>query len=449
MIEQTLLRNLLHNEEFIRKTIPYIKQEYFDKLTDSIVFDIIKKYFDKFNRPPTQEILAIELGNRDNIDEKLFLDVKHSIEGLTDSPQNLDWLVEKAEEFCKEKAIYNGLLSSLTIMKDAKRANGEIVKILEDALGVSFNSHLGHDYVDDAEARYDYYHRLVEKIPFDIDILNKITKGGLPKKTLTVLIGGVSFGKTATMTHFAAANMCLGKNVLYITMEMAEEEIARRVDANLLDISLDDLELLPREAFVRKVQSIREKTPGRLKIKEYPTGNASVADFRACLQEYRIKHKFEPDIIYIDYLNICKSSRVKFSQNVGLYEYNKFISEELRGLGIEKNVPVVTAIQFNREGFTNSDPGMEHSAESFGIPATADFMLAIITNEELELLNQVMFKQIKNRFGSKRKDAKFIIGRDLDKMRLYDFEGRKLAEVPVVNPTKERFERKKAFQDFC
>jgi replicative DNA helicase len=446
--EKTILSQLIHNEDYARKVLPYLKKDYFENPSEQLLYELIANYVEKYNQRPSQEALEVDLGNRSGVPDTIFKAAVAEIKELKPQDHHLDWLVDTTEEFCKEKALYNGLLTSLEIIRDntGKQEKGSIIQVLEDALAVSFDTHLGHDYIDDAERRYEFYHKLHAKLPFDLEMLNKITNGGLPDKTMTVLIGGVGFGKTATMCHMAAGHMILGKNVLYFTNEMAEEEISKRVDAHLLDTQMNDLLLMPKDVFMRKIEAIRSKTIGKLKIKEYPTAGAGASQFRHHIHELRIKQKFKPDVIYVDYLNICKSSRITLA--AGLYQYGQAIAQELRGLAVEASVPLITATQLNRAGFVDSDPGMEHTSESFGVPAIADFMLALITSKELASLNQVMFKQIKNRFGNPNEHDRFILGRDLDKMRLFDAEGAELISQPI-NLTQERFEeRKKLFEDF-
>lgn len=423
-LTKLILSQLLHNEDYTRKVFPFLKDDYFDNPIDQAIFRVVKYYLEKYNKRPTQDVLRIELQGAKGLNETSFRQCNELIESLKDEPQEIDWLVNTTEKWCKDRAIYNGLVKSLAIAqnKDEKNDPGEIVHILEDAISVSFDSHIGHDYFEDADARYDSYHRIESKIAFDIDILNKITNGGLPNKILMLWMGGIGVGKTATMCSQAAAAMMAGKNVLYITLEMSEEEITKRIDANLLDTSMTDLAKLPKTLYDQKINRVRKRTPGKLKMKEYPTAGGNVNHFRHLLHELRFKKKFQPDIIFIDYLNICSSARVKMSQKIGLYEYVMCITQEVRGFAIENNVPIVSATQLNREGFTSSDPGMEHIAESFGTGATADLMLVLTITEELESINQIMVKQIKNRFGDIHKYKRFIIGRDLDKMRMYNVE---------------------------
>jgi len=424
-IENAILGNLVFNEEYARKTIPFLKEEYFTNQQDKLVFKLITEYVDKYNAFPSKEALAIDLSNKDGVSEESFKQSKELISGLSvDTETKLEWLLDQTEKFCQDKAIYNAIMSSIQILDDKKTVEGKgsIPKILSDALGVSFDTHIGHDFLEDFEERFDFYHRKEEKIPFDLEYFNKITKGGLPKKTLNICLAGTGVGKSLFMCHCAASNLVNGKNVLYITMEMAEEKIAERIDANLLDTPVDELALLPKDAYDKKVQRVRSKTSGKLIVKEYPTACAGSANFRHLLNELKLKKNFVPDIIYIDYLNICMSSRIKNGANVNSYTLVKAIAEELRGLAVEFNVPVVSATQTTRSGYSNSDLGLEDTSESFGLPATADFMFGIHTNEKLEGFSQIMVKQLKNRYNDPGLHRRFVIGIDRAKMRLYDVE---------------------------
>ena len=424
-IENAILGNLVFNEEYARKTIPFLKEEYFANQQDKLVFKLITEYVDKYNAFPSKEALAIDLSNKDGVSEETFKNSKELIAGLSvDAETKLEWLLDQTEKFCQDKAIYNAIMSSIQILDDKKTVEGKgsIPKILSDALGVSFDTHIGHDFLEDFEERFDFYHRKEEKIPFDLEYFNKITKGGLPKKTLNICLAGTGVGKSLFMCHCAASNLVNGKNVLYITMEMAEEKIAERIDANLLDTPVDELALLPKDAYDKKVQRVRSKTNGKLIVKEYPTACAGSANFRHLLNELKLKKNFVPDIIYIDYLNICMSSRIKNGANVNSYTLVKAIAEELRGLAVEFNVPVVSATQTTRSGYSNSDLGLEDTSESFGLPATADFMFGIHTNEKLEGFSQIMVKQLKNRYNDPGLHRRFVIGIDRAKMRLYDVE---------------------------
>jgi len=423
-IENTILSNLVHNEEYCRKVLPFLKKRYFSERKEAIVFEEINKFFETYNKPVTQEILAIEVNNRKDISDTDLKDQQQLIGGLIKQDTNEEWLLNETETFCKKKAVYNAILDSIGIIegKDKERQDDAIPALLSDALGVSFDNHVGHNYLDDSDSRYEFYHRVEEKIKFDLDMLNKITKGGLSNKTLNVILAGTGVGKSLFMCHCAAANLLGNKNVLYITMEMAEERIAERIDANLLNLSMDELKVVDKPIFDSRLDKVRKKSQGKLTIKEYPTAGAHAGHFRALLEELKLKQEFSPDIIYIDYLNICSSQRLRYGANVNSYTYVKTIAEELRGLAVEYNVPIVSATQTTRSGFTNSDPGLEDTSESFGLPATVDLMLALISTEELEGLNQLMVKQLKNRYNDPSYYKRFVIGVDRAKMKLYDVE---------------------------
>ena len=369
-------------------------------------------------------------------DESLYDSCIEYVKELEKSETDNEWLIDKTEEFCQEKAVYNAIMDSIQIIdgKDKDRTKGAIPEILSKALSISFDNHIGHDWIEDFAARYEFYHKIEERIPFDLEYLNVITKGGLPSKTLTCILAGTGVGKSLAMCHFAANNLMDNKKVLYITMEMAEERISERIDANLLDCSLDDLKDLPFKLYEKKVDRIRHKTDGKLIVKEYPTASAGTAHFRHLLNELRLKRNFVPDIIYIDYLNICASSRMRYGSNINTYMMIKSIAEELRGLAVERNVPIVTATQTTRSGYTNSDPGLEDTSESFGLPATTDLMFALVSSEELEALNQIMVKQLKNRFNDPVMNKRFVIGVDRAKMRLYDVEQSAQDELISDNP---------------
>ena len=426
-IEQLILRNLVHNEDYLRKVLPFIKDEYFSDNSDKIVFKEILSFTEQYNTTPTIEAIKLAVREKRNITEdqlELCEALITEIESTKDQQSKIEWLVDKTEKFCQEKAIYNAVLGSISILdgKDKTNEKGAIPKLLQDALAVSFDASVGHDYLQDSDERYEFYHRKEERIPFDLELFNKITKGGLPNKTLNIALAGTGVGKSLFMCHVAAACMVLGKNVLYITMEMAEEKIAERIDANLLNVTLDSLEDLSKEMYDKKVGKIKQKTTGKLIIKEYPTASASVTHFRTLLNELNLKRSFVPDIIFVDYLNICCSSRIKAGANINSYTYVKAIAEELRGLAVVYNVPLVSATQTTRSGFTNSDPGLEDTSESFGLPATADLMFALISTEEMESLNQIMVKQLKNRYNDPTTYKRFTLGIDRAKMRLYDVE---------------------------
>ena len=426
-LEQTILKNLVYNEEFLRKVLPFIKEEYFSETYEKVLFNEITSFTESYNKSPSIEALSLAVQERRNLTAEQVQQCEDYIKEIKESAQEttqLQWIIDKTEKFCQEKAIYNAVLGSISILdgKDKTNDKGAIPKILADALAISFDTSVGHDYLENSDERYEFYHRKEERIPFDLEYFNKITKGGLPKKTLNIALAGTGVGKSLFMCHVAAGAMCLGKNVLYITMEMAEEKIAERIDANLLNTSLDQLMELPKDLYDKKVQRLKEKTTGKLIIKEYPTASASATHFRTLLNELNLKRNFIPDIIFIDYLNICCSSRIKASANINSYTYVKAIAEELRGLAVEFEVPIVSATQTTRSGFNSSDPGLEDTSESFGLPATADFMFALISSEDLEELGQIMVKQLKNRYNDPSYFKRFTLGVDRSKMKLYDVE---------------------------
>ena len=423
-IELVVLRHLLNEEDYARGTLPYLKSEYFSEMNERVVYQEIDKYLSQYNALPTKEALLIELDNNTKVSDENFAKCSEIVSELnSDSDTDKEWLIEKTEKFCQEKAIYNAIMESISIIdgKD-KQDKGTIPELLSDALSVSFDPSIGHDFIDDSDSRWDFYHRVEERIPFDLEYLNKITKGGVPKKSLNIILAGTGVGKSLAMCHMASANLLDGKNVLYITMEMAEEKIAERIDANLLNVSLEELANLPKQMYDRKLDRVKGKTSGKLIVKEYPTASAHVGHFRHVLNELRLKRQFIPDIIYVDYLNICMSHRIRTGSNVNSYTLVKSIAEELRGLAVEKNVPIISATQTTRSGYTNSDVGLEDTSESFGLPATADFMIALISTEELEDLNQIMVKQLKNRYNDPTIHKRFVVGVDRAKMRLYDVE---------------------------
>jgi len=423
-IEQQILSRLIYDEHYCRKVIPFIKRDYFADKKESVVASIVSEFFNKYNKPLTKEILSIEVGNRKDLTDKELADVNSYIETLTDVPVNEDWMMENTEKFCKDRAVYNAILESISIIDGRNKVHTKdaIPHILSDALAVSFDSHIGHDYLEDHQSRYEFYHRVEEKIPFDLEMFNKITKGGLSKKTLNIALAGTGVGKSLFMCHVGAGCLTQGKNVLYITMEMAEERIAERIDANLLNLTMDELKVIDKDIYESRISKITKKTQGKLIVKEYPTAGAHAGHFRALLEELKLKREFIPDIIFIDYLNICASQRMKQGGSVNSYTYVKAIAEELRGLAVEFNVPIVSATQTTRSGYTNSDPGLEDTSESFGLPATADFMFALVSNEELEALNQIIVKQLKNRYNDPSYFKRFVVGIDRSKMKLYDVE---------------------------
>ena len=423
-IEQKILSNLVNDEQYCRKVIPFLKKEYFSDRKEVIVAQEIVKFFNEYNKPATKEILSIEVSNRKDLNDKELSEINEYINNLSTEPVNEDWMLTNTEKFCKDRAVYNAILSSIKIIdgNDKQHTQDAIPNILSDALAVSFDNHIGHDYLDDHSERYDYYHRVEEKIAFDLEMFNKITKGGLSKKTLNIALAGTGVGKSLFMCHMGAGCLTQGKNVLYITMEMAEERIAERIDANLLNLTMDELKVIDRDIYENRISKITNKTKGKLIVKEYPTASAHAGHFRALLEELKLKREFKPDIIFIDYLNICASQRMKQGGSINSYTYIKSIAEELRGLAVEYNVPIVSATQTTRSGFTNSDPGLEDTSESFGLPATADFMFALVSNEELEGLNQIIVKQLKNRYNDPSFYKRFVIGVDRAKMKLYDVE---------------------------
>ena len=439
-IERTTLTNLIHNEDYCRKVIPFIKPLYFSNRDERIIFEEIEKFLEKYNALPTKETLTIGMDSRKDLTEDEYQKVVEVISTLDKTEVDLDWLHDETEKFCKDKAIYNAVLDGIKIIdgKDKDRTPEAIPSILSDALAVSFDLTVGHDYVDDGLNRYDFYHKKEDKIKFDLDYFNKITKGGLPQKTLNIALAGTGVGKSLFMCHVASSVLMQGKNVLYITLEMAEERIAERIDANLMNITIDDLHTLPKKMFENYLTKIQKKTNGKLIIKEYPTASAHVGNFRSLIKELALKRSFRPDIIFVDYLNICASSRFRGNANVGSYFYIKAIAEELRGLAVETNVPIVSATQTTRSGFVSSDIGLEDTSESFGLPATADLMFALISTEELEDLNQICVKQLKNRYNDPTVNKRFILGIDRAKMKLYDVEQQ--AQRDIVDSGQEEDE---------
>ena len=431
-IESAILSNLIHEEGYLRRAYPFLKEEYFLDFSEKTVFQLIQKYVDEYNQNPTNNILQIMLNDYKNISEEQFNEISNSIESFQKSEMDTEWLLDATEQFCKDKAIYNALMKSIQIVdgNDKEEETGAIPEILKEALSVSFDPHIGHDYLEDFEARFDFYHTKEDKIEFDLELFNKITKGGLSNKSLNIALAGTGVGKSLFMCHCASANLDAGKNVLYITLEMSEEKIAERIDANLLNTSIEDLLSLSKSMYEQKIQTVREKTLGKLIIKEYPTATAHVGNFRYLLTELALKKNFFPDIIYVDYINICASARLRQGANVNSYTYIKSIAEELRGLAVEKNVPLVSATQLTRSGFGNSDPDLTDTAESFGLPATADLMFALISTEDMEELNQIKVKQLKNRYNDPTQYRSFVIGIDRSKMRLYDLE--QSAQVDLI-----------------
>jgi replicative DNA helicase len=453
-VEILILRNLLHNEEYLRKVVPFIKPDYFEDSQQRVVFEEILNFVTEYNQPATKEVLCIEVEKRQDINDTSFQEVTKLISYLEDVPTDFDWLVDTTEKWCRDRAIYLALMESIQIAdgNDEKKNCDAIPSILSDALAVSFDTHIGHDYLQDYEQRYETYHRKEEKISFDLEYFNKITKGGLPNKTLNIALAGTGVGKSLFMCHVASSVLLQGKNVLYITMEMAEERIAERIDANLLNVPIQEITELPKVMFENKVTNLAKKTQGTLIIKEYPTASAHSGHFKSLLNELALKKSFRPDIIFIDYLNICASSRYRGNSTVNSYSYIKAIAEELRGLAVEANVPIVSATQTTRSGYGSSDVELTDTSESFGLPATADLMFALISTDELEGLGQIMVKQLKNRYNDPTIFKRFIIGIDRAKMRLYDCE--QSAQEDILDSgqeeeyTYEEQKPKKTFEGF-
>ena len=455
-LEVIVLKNLVHSEKYCRKVLPFIKPEYFEVHEEKVVFDEINKYVQEYQTQPPLNAIAIECEHRTDLSQDGFQNILTLLKTFTEDKIDFDWLINTTEKWCKDRAVYLSLLEAIKIAdgKDKTRTRDAIPSILQEALGVCFDEHVGHDYIDDFESRYDFYHRKEEKIPFDLEFFNKITKGGLPCKTLNIALAGTGVGKSLFMCHVGAAALLQGKNVLYITMEMAEERIAERIDANLLNINIQQLQDLPKQMYETKIIKLAQKTVGKLIIKEYPTASAHSGHFKSLLNELALKKGFKPDIIFIDYLNICASSRYK-GTIVNSYTYVKAIAEELRGLAVEFNVPIVSATQTTRSGYSSTDVDLTDTSESFGLPATADLMFALISTEELEQLNQILVKQLKNRYNDPTMNKRFIVGIDRAKMRLYDVEqsaqtdlvdsGQDLDEEPE-NLFKDK--SRKSFADF-
>ena len=436
-IEFLVLNNLINNEEYLRKTIPFLKEDYFEDYNQKIVFQEIAKFVDEYNDVPTKEVLSIEVEKRKDINEDVYKQIHHLIDHLEGQPVEFDWLVDTTEKWCRDRAIYLALIESIQIAdgQNDKKQPDAIPSILSDALAVSFDNHVGHDYLLDYSERYDLYNTKEETIPFDLEFFNKITKGGLPNKTLNIALAGTGVGKSLFMCHLASSVLLQGKNVLYVTLEMAEEKIAERIDANLLNVPIQEITDLPKVMFENKVTNLAQKTQGTLIIKEYPTASAHAGHFRALLNELAIKKSFRPDIIFIDYLNICASSRYRGNSNVNSYSYIKSIAEELRGLAVEANLPIVSATQTTRSGYASSDVDLTDTSESFGLPATADLMFALISTDELEELGQIMVKQLKNRYNDLSIFKRFVVGIDRAKMRLYDCE--QSAQDDILDKGKE------------
>jgi replicative DNA helicase len=421
-IETQILSNLINNENYLRKVAPFVKSEYFTETDDRIVFGKISDYVQKYNDPPAKGALLIALQDDRSISEDLYVQCETLINSLNETDVNNDWLVDETEKFCKDKAVYNAIMDSIQIIdgSDKTRSPDALPSILSDALAVGFDNNVGHDYIENAPDRFDFYNRVEEKLPFDLEFFNKITEGGLPNKTLNIALAGTGVGKSLFMCHVAAAAISQGKNVLYITLEMAEERIAERIDANLMNVPIQDLKDLPKKMFDDRVEKIKNKIDGKLIIKEYPTASAHAGHFKSLLEELKLKRGFEPDIIFIDYLNICTSSRFRAGSQVNSYTIIKSIAEELRGLAVEYDLPIVSATQTTRSGYANSDVDLTDTSESFGLPATADLMFALISTEELEAQQQIMVKQLKNRYSDPTSNKRFMVGVDRSKMRLFD-----------------------------
>jgi archaellum biogenesis ATPase FlaH len=437
-IEVTILRNFFYNEEFTRKALPFVKNDYFTNRVEKILYEEVDKFVQEYKNLPTKETILIEFGRRKDLNDEELKLVKELVNSLTDEKSDLQWLLDTTEKFCKDRAVHNAVLSGIKILdgKDKQRLPEAIPSILSEALAVSFDNHIGHDYIADAESRFDWYHTKEKRYPFDLSFFNKITKGGVPSKTLNIALAGTGVGKSLFMCHVASNFLTQGQNVLYITLEMAEERIAERIDANLMDVTMDDLHDMPKQLYDNKMTKLRGKTTGKLIIKEYPTASAHSGHFRGLLNELALKKSFKPDIVFIDYLNICASSRFK-GGNISSYFYIKAIAEELRGLAVEFNFPIFSATQTTRTGFVSTDIGLEDTSESFGLPATADFMFALMSNEELESLGQMKVKQLKNRYNDPTMNKSFIIGVDRSKMRLYDVENA-AQNIVDSNQTKEK-----------
>lgn len=453
-IENTIINNLFFNELFTRKTIPFLKESYFTKREEKILFREIHTFIHTYNNLPTKEAILIELNNRKDLNEEEYKSTKELVASIKEEETDLKWLTDTTEKFCKDRAVHNAVLEGITILegKDKTRTPESLPSLLSDALGVSFDKHVGHDYIEDAQERFDWYHTKEKRYPFDLSYFNRITKGGIPSKTLNIALAGTGVGKSLFMCHAASAFLTQGLNVLYITLEMAEERIAERIDANLFDISMDDIRSMPKDLYDSKVKKLEDKTNGRLVIKEYPTASAHSGHFKALINELALKKSFKPQVIFIDYLNICASARFK-GGNISSYFYIKAIAEELRGLAVEHDVPIFSATQTTRTGFVSTDIGLEDTSESFGLPATADFMFALMSNEELEGLGQMKVKQLKNRYNDPGINRSFIIGVDRAKMRLYDTEnsaqnivgGKELKQEEDYPTPEETYEK---FSDF-
>jgi archaellum biogenesis ATPase FlaH len=437
-IELTILRNFFFNEDYTRKALPFVKTDYFTNRVERLLFEEVDKFVQQYKNLPTKETILIEFGRRKDINDEEVKLIKELVSGFNDEKTDLQWLLDTTEKFCKDRAVHNAVLSGIKILdgKDKEKQPEAIPSILSEALAVSFDNHIGHDYINDAESRFDWYHTKEKRYPFDLNFFNKITKGGVPSKTLNIALAGTGVGKSLFMCHCASNFLTQGQNVLYITLEMAEERIAERIDANLMDVTMDDLHDMPKQLYDDKMTKLRSKTTGQLIIKEYPTASAHSGHFKSLINELSLKKSFKPDVLFIDYLNICASSRFK-GGNISSYFYIKAIAEELRGLAVEFDLPIFSATQTTRTGFVSTDIGLEDTSESFGLPATADFMFALMSNEELESLGQMKVKQLKNRYNDPGMNRAFIVGVDRAKMRLYDVEN-SAQNIVDSNQTKEK-----------
>jgi len=439
-IENSILAGLLHNEEYMRRAAPFLDESYFFDFSEKTIYNSIISYINSYNGVPTKEALHISMGDKDFLSEDQFNSIGGLINSLSyDKGTDIQWLLDETEKFCKQRALHIAVHESILVLNDksSSMTPEALPELLQTALGVSFDQNIGHDFLEVFEDRYQFYHTKEDKIPFDIDIFNKITKGGLSRKSLSVILAGTGVGKTLFMTHNASANVLAGLNVLYITMEMAEERIAERIDANLMDVTMDTLRDMPRDVYLKKIKKLKEMTTGKLIIKEYPTAGAGSGHFRHLINELKLKKNFKPDVVYIDYINICMSSRVK-NTTANSYTIVKAIAEELRGLAVECNVPIMTATQTTRSGYSNSDIGLEDTSESFGLPATADFMFGVVSTEELEESNQIMIKQLKNRWGDPNYMKRFVVGIDRAKMKLYDVEESQQNSLMDDSPTPKK-----------
>ena len=449
-IERTALKNLIHNDEYARKVLPFLKEEYFSERFEKVLFREIHDFIIKYNNLPTKEALSIELNNRKDINDTEYTKITDILSILNKEQVDQKWLVETTEKFCKDRAIHNAILGGIQILdgKDKSHTPEYLPEMLSEALSVSFDQKIGHDYLTETKERYDFYKKKEERLELDLEFFNKITRGGIPSKTLNICLAGTGVGKTMFMTHIASSILLQGKNVLYITLEMAEERIAERIDANLLNVGMSDLEELPYQMYETKINKLQSKTSGKLIIKEYPTASAHTGHFKNLINELALKKSFKPDIVFVDYLNIAASARFKAGANVNSYTYIKAIAEELRGLAVEHDIPIFSATQTTRGGYVSSDVGLEDTSESFGLPATADFMFALISSEELEQKNQILIKQLKNRYNDPTLNRKFIIGVDRSKMRLYDVEQNAQTDLVESGQEEASFKSTKPLGEF-